>query len=173
LLFSFVYGIIITEKGLEGDDILGGSYQRDFFRQLTETMEKVDKLTQEITAVKVENSKKTEKLQREHKQEMSLLKAEHQKEIAALNVKVERLAKENTALRQENQKLKDIINKNSGNSSKPPSSDGLKKIPNGREKTGKKPGGQKGHKGHLPKPYEPTEIIDIKPQKCSCGGNVR
>jgi len=41
------------------------------------------------------------------------------------------------------------INRNSGNSSKPPSSDGFKKvIHNSRAATVKKPGGQPGHKGY-------------------------
>jgi transposase len=63
---------------------------------------------------------------------------------------------------------------NSSNSSKPPSSDGLKKPPRTgslREKTGKKPGGQKGHKGHtLAQAEMPDLVINHYPGKCSnCG----
>jgi len=49
------------------------------------------------------------------------------------------------------------LNKNSKNSSKPPSTDGLRKIPNNREKTGKKPGGVEWHEGHhiqMPEGYQ-------------------
>ena len=59
--------------------------------------------------------------------------------------------------------LKEQLNKNSGNSSKPPSSDGMKKKPatkSQRGKSGRKPGGQNGHKGkYLSVISEPDEII--------------
>ncbi len=63
---------------------------------------------------------------------------------------------------------------NSTNSSKPPSSDGLKKQPRTtslREPSGLKPGGQKGHKGEtLRQVEEPTVTINHFPASCSgCG----
>jgi hypothetical protein len=45
-------------------------------------------------------------------------------------------------------RLKAIINKDSNNSSKPPSSNGFKKIPNTREQSGRPRGAPKGHPGH-------------------------
>jgi hypothetical protein len=44
-------------------------------------------------------------------------------------------------------RLKAQLKKDSSNSSKPPTTNGFKKIPNNREKSGKKQGGQFGHKG--------------------------
>ena len=44
-------------------------------------------------------------------------------------------------------RLKSQLEKDSSNSSIPPGRNGFKKIPNNREKSGRRPGGQKGHKG--------------------------
>jgi len=65
------------------------------------------------------------------------------------------------ALERENEALRAMLNKNSKNSSKPPSKDGFKRVPNSREKTGNKPGGVEGHEGHrihMPEDYQ--ELID-------------
>jgi transposase len=67
---------------------------------------------------------------------------------------------------------------NSGNSGKPPSSDGLKKKParvsSLRERSGKKPGGQKGHPGKpLSRTETPDATIDHFPETCpGCGGTL-
>jgi len=130
---------------------LGADYGRGLYKQLQETIEKVEKLTAEIREIKTA----------------------HQIEIASLKAENESLRKENTALRTENQKLKAIINKDSSNSSKPPSSDGFKKIFNSREKTGRKPGGQTGHPGRVAVLFEnPAHIINHKRERCDCGGTV-
>lgn len=65
---------------------------------------------------------------------------------------------------------------NSGNSGKPPSSDGLKQKPSRtqslRERSGKKTGGQQGHPGRtLSRTDEPDVTIDHFPVICGgCGG---
>ena len=68
------------------------------------------------------------------------------------------------------------LNKNSSNSSKPPSSDGLKKPPpkSLREKSLNKSGGQNGHKGStLKQSTAPDTTVKLSPIDCSnCGHNL-
>jgi len=76
---------------------------------------------------------------------------------------------------EECERLKHRLRKNSQNSSKPPSTNGFKKpIYNSRVKTGKKTGGQLGHKGHhLAFDTDVDEVIEQKPTSvCSCGGAI-
>ena len=93
-------------------------------------------------------------------------------------------------LREENRILKELVaaltkrvmelearlNKNSKNSNKPPSSDGLRKgaPKNSREPSGKPNGGQKGHEGNTRKiSPSPDTVIELKPvRECDCGGEI-
>ena len=65
--------------------------------------------------------------------------------------------------------------RNSTNSSKPPSSDGLagnqRRRRSRREKTGRKPGGQRGHSGHeRPRVEQPDRVVEVWPEECKhCG----
>jgi len=71
--------------------------------------------------------------------------------------------------------LETRLSKNSSNSSKPPSSDGLKRKPKSlRSKTGKKPGGQQGHVGKgLTQVENPDVVVTHAPTNCNdCGSNL-
>jgi transposase len=78
------------------------------------------------------------------------------------------------ALRAHIAELERRLGLNSSNSGKPPSSDGLKKparVSSLRERSGKRPGGQKGHKGEtLRQTTDPNEVVNHYPPACSmCG----
>ncbi len=80
----------------------------------------------------------------------------HAAEIAALTARIAELERR--------------LDLNSRNSGKPPSSDGLKKPPRTRslrQPSGRKPGGQKGHKGEtLRQVAEPDATVDHYPGAC-------
>ena len=108
-----------------------------------------------------------EKMQKKTKQELQemekrALKAEKQRDDALDKVKELQHQFYETAVRLEeeqgkNLKLRAQINRDYENSSIPSSKTlRKKKITNSREKTGRKPGGQPGHKGHCRKKQEPT-----------------
>lgn len=68
------------------------------------------------------------------------------------------------------QKMEDRLSKNSGNSGKPPSTDGYEKpAPKSRRRrSGKKNGGQPGHEGHTLKMVEkPDEIVVHPVESCA------
>ena len=201
------------------------NYDRQIYSQLEETLEKVDKLTEEIKKLKIshaqeiislkeeikeakypkeivemnrehliekktgkeryaESQKKLKEVKRIYKRELEQknaahdemikeIKILHKEEVTKLREKISSQEKEIEQLKRQNKALKDMLGKNSGNSSKPPSSDGFRKIQNSRKPTGRKPGGQHGHKGVQPQYYEkPDRIIEIKQNKCKCGGKI-
>ena len=84
---------------------------------------------------------------------------------ATINAQTQLIAQLNQTI----QELKEQLNKNSQNSSKPPSSDGFKKpAPKSlRKPSGKKVGGQNGHQGtHLAVITAPDEIVKHMPSAC-------
>ena len=81
--------------------------------------------------------------------------------VEELHALIIKLYEEIAILKRQNETLKAMLNKNSNNSSQPPSKDGFKRKPNLREKTGRKPGGVEGHEGHrmqMPEGYQ--DLID-------------
>jgi transposase len=91
-----------------------------------------------------------------------------------LNALIAALRADNAALKARIAELERQLGLNSSNSGKPPSSDGLKKpsrVKSLRERSGKKPGGQQGHKGEtLRQVTVPDEVVDHYPPSCvTCG----
>lgn len=86
----------------------------------------------------------------------------------ALQGQVEELTSEVERLRLRVKELEGQASKNSKNSSKPPSSDGLKKTTSLRVASGKKPGGQTGHAGKTLKRTDTPDIViqHALPERC-------
>lgn len=86
----------------------------------------------------------------------------------ALEQRCHALEQRCTELLAENQVLREQLNTNSNNSSKPPSQDPNRKSRHS-ESTGRKPGGQPGHPGHRRTLYPPEKVcktIEVRPEIC-------
>jgi transposase len=90
---------------------------------------------------------------------------------AEVAVLIRWLVDENRRLRAEVAGLKERLNQNSSNSSKPPSSDAFAKKPAPpKGPSGKRRGGQPGHQRHRRPMRQPTSIIEVVPEACTdCG----
>ena len=104
--------------------------------------------------------------------EKKLLEQNHQltQTVEQLTQTVEQLIKTIESLNQKIAELTQRLNKNSRNSSNPPSSDGLEKpAPKSlRKPSGRKAGGQKGHKGtNFCITSKPDRIIPHMPSTCA------
>ena len=109
--------------------------------------------------------------------ELTVENARLNRRIEALNVEIRALKYENKDLRERLSKYEDPQPpKNSSNSSVPPSKEGFgaeikRRTSSLREKSGKKPGGQPGHKGNTRlMSGQPDKTEDIQPNYCrECG----
>jgi transposase len=92
----------------------------------------------------------------------------------ALQQYLAELQAENECLTQQVAELQARLNQNCTNSNQPPSSSPFIKPKSLRVKTGRKPGGQPGHKGHnLPVTVIADEVIEHKVDICGhCGGDL-
>lgn len=144
----------------------------DGYEELRQT---VAMLQREVLRLTAENEQLRKSLKQDEKQEALAAS------VPYLNERIRFLKKVNTALKNEVEKLtdqletlRDRIKKTSETSDKPPSSNIFKKPVSTRVKSGKKPGGQLGHKGHTLRSFPDPEVIDCSPaEKCKCGGTVR
>mgnify|MGYP003597722374 FL=1 len=93
----------------------GGNYQRSVFRQLEETIQRLDRMEKQHEA-------DTWRFGQEHAREVEAVKASLNEKIEGLQAKVteqakriEHLEQENQLLRDDNDRLKSILNKDSNN----------------------------------------------------------
>ncbi len=113
----------------------------------------------------------------EREQDLNSLPRWAQDLINQLTSQVQELTSQVQELTSRAQELEAQIAKNSSNSGKPPSSDGLKKVPkteSQRGKSGKKPSGQNGHLGKTLEQVDgPDHVVVHSPSKCKdCGHSL-
>ncbi len=100
-------------------------------------------------------------------------------QLAVSHQRIEQMSNTILVLQNEVKELKQQLNKHSGNSHKPPSSDGYKKpvVKNNREKSNKHQGAQEGHKGSTLEMTDKPDKIEVKrvntKLKCECGQSLR
>ena len=108
---------------------MGGNYEKGLYNQLMEVMARLDAVEEDLHVEKIE----------------------HKNDVDRLNAKIDCLTEENRLLKDDNARLKSIINNDSSNTSIPPFTDQKGGKPantyNSCQHTGRKAGGQKGHKG--------------------------
>ena len=93
--------------------------------------------------------------------------------ITALEQENALLKAENASLKAEVASLKAQLNQHSGNSHRPPSSDGYRKSSR-LPKTKKKRGGQRGHKGSTLQMVSVADHVEkLLPCHCSCGADLQ
>jgi transposase len=95
--------------------------------------------------------------------------AQLEKRLEAALERIAQLEAENARLREENRQLKERLGLNSSNSSKPPSSDAPGTARQPKKPTGRRPGGQPGHKKHeraLLPPEDVQHVVELVPREC-------
>lgn len=98
--------------------------------------------------------------------------------IRELTQIIHQLSQRVDKLEKENRELRERLNTDSNNSSKPPSSDFKRNKKHKKKSSGNPSGGQKGHPGHFRQLIEETEVDEIVSceafSACErCGGNVQ
>lgn len=105
------------------------------------------------------------------------------RQVATLTAQVQELTQQATMLTGQNaalttqvQELTARLGQHSGNSHRPPSSDGPQMAPRSqRTRSGQRPGGQPGHPGHtLAMSASPDRVVPHHPAQCGqCGADLR
>lgn len=99
--------------------------------------------------------------------------AEYEAQLAERDARIAALEAENAALRERLEALERRLGMDSTNSSKPPSTDDEKtRAQRKRRVGGRKPGGQRGHKGVTRAMLAPEDVDHIHehlPARCACG----
>ena len=116
-------------------------------KQIKDLILEIQQLKTENKALTTENQKIKQKLQVLENNIDQKIAQTIKQATQPLIEQINQLENQNTQKNNEILRLKTQLNKNSTNSSNPPSTNKRRIIHNNREKTNRKPGGQPGHKG--------------------------
>lgn len=127
---------------------MAANYEKGIYKQYEETVTLLEKVTAKMEEMERRYEARISEMEEKHKKEVAALK----EEIRVRDERIKELTAKNEALTEEVTRLKSIINTDSHNSSNPPSTDGKGNGKKANEyasriKSGKKQGGQNGHKG--------------------------
>lgn len=123
------------------------NYSNGLIKQIEDLTIENERLKEDNKSLKTESRALRQELRTLESSIEEMVKRAVEKATAPLNERIKHLEAENERKDKEIMRLKATIDKDSSNSSKPPSCNGFKKIPNSREKSDRKVGGQKGHDG--------------------------
>ena len=151
------------------------NYQKLFEKDFSILEKKYNDKDEELKQLKYEYQLLTSKYQTKCSQVENAYKAAEEKFMPILNEKDKIILEQNNEI----ERLKSLLNLDGTNTGIPTSKTPFNKkkiIPNSREKTDKKIGGQVGHKKHKLEKFkdeEVTEVVVHSIEKCpSCGGNL-
>ena len=139
-MFSLAFSSLLWYNiSIKGGEVLAANYEKNLFRHNQELILENEKLKAKVARIETETANKYLGIIDRLNETIETV----MQKCAALEERVSKLETENDRLRKQ-------LNNDSGNSSNPPSTDIKPNAPNtynGRTKTGKKSGGQKGHAG--------------------------
>ena len=153
-------------------DLLAVNSKAEMTGAVMTLLDQVAKLNERISRLTEQNSQLTEQ-----KSQVTEQNSQLSEQLSLVTEQNARLQEDNTALVQRVSDLERSVGLNSGNSSKPPSSDGLKKpfakenkgTRSQRDTSNRKSGGEPGHKGTTLKQVKvknPDKITDHFPPRC-------
>ena len=160
-------------KKIKNKDSTADSKEQGHSNQdISELMERICSLEEEIKGLQKDNKdlqNENKGLQKEKKgledrnKDLEIENEVFKKALETKGIKISELLEEIA-------ELKRRVNMNSSNSSKPPSTDGFKKprTRSLRKRSGRRPGGQPGHKGNnMTIHHEPDSIVLHHPSECN------
>ena len=135
------------------------NYSKSIIKQLEELTFENEQLKSENKLLKADNKRLYQTIKQINDSIDKRIVEAVSKACVPLYEQIAYLKSENSLKDSEITRLKGQINKDSSNSSKPPGTNGFKKVFNSREKSDKNVGGQKGHKGTTLKVPKDIDVL--------------